>query len=308
MRTWPSSDCSNGCGNEIVAAAAKRVRHGRQAHTRVMRGHHRLPWPHRLGWTQRSLKALLPSALSLTRPRPTFPSRQTVSGLEHCPSLEELHVSQQRLPPGTPLAFAPASVAALSVSLRVLTAGASFRLAVYSCCCSAASKRIAARTCSSRDAPLATTVRAPPFLALLPNISHPASLHAAPPAPCPLPPAPCPLPPAPLTRAAPCRPVQHQQRQCGPAARPVAAAAAGPVTQRAGQLRGAGPRAAALRGAGQPGPEGEPAVQVGASATVRCACGARLGGRETERRVLVGACVRVCMFVCACTLCKCVCV
>eukprot|EP00198_Chlamydomonas_reinhardtii_P010740 XP_001700077.1 leucine-rich repeat protein [Chlamydomonas reinhardtii] len=47
----------------------------------------------------------------------------TVSGLEHCPSLEELHVSQQRLPPGTPLAFAPASVAALSVSLRVLTAG-----------------------------------------------------------------------------------------------------------------------------------------------------------------------------------------
>ncbi|KAG2434773.1 hypothetical protein HXX76_007658 [Chlamydomonas incerta] len=46
-----------------------------------------------------------------------------VSGLELCPSLEELHVSQQRLPPGTPLAFAPASIAALSVSLRVLTAG-----------------------------------------------------------------------------------------------------------------------------------------------------------------------------------------
>ncbi|KAG2434875.1 hypothetical protein HYH02_012075 [Chlamydomonas schloesseri] len=47
----------------------------------------------------------------------------TVSGLEQCPSLEELHVSQQRLPPGTPLAFAPACMAALSVSLRVLTAG-----------------------------------------------------------------------------------------------------------------------------------------------------------------------------------------
>ncbi|GLC65261.1 hypothetical protein PLESTF_000269800 [Pleodorina starrii] len=47
---------------------------------------------------------------------------QLVSGLEACPSLEELHVSGQRLPPGTPLSFDPASIAALAPSLRVLTA------------------------------------------------------------------------------------------------------------------------------------------------------------------------------------------
>lgn len=44
-----------------------------------------------------------------------------VSGLEACPALEELHISSQRLPPGTPLQFDAPSVAALGRSLRILT-------------------------------------------------------------------------------------------------------------------------------------------------------------------------------------------
>lgn len=46
---------------------------------------------------------------------------QVVSGLEACPALEELHISSQRLPPGTPLQFDAPSVAALGRSLRILT-------------------------------------------------------------------------------------------------------------------------------------------------------------------------------------------